>query len=268
MKVVLSRKGMDSKSGGIASPVLPDGTLLSLPIPDGTSGKSYEDLYYEGNSYADIIRQLSPRFDFNKNATCHLDPDIYDGLGGRMGKWVPAYGQCGASASHLDAMEVGVGDWFLFYGMFKQTEDNGGTLRYVRGVPIQHIIYGYMRVGEILNNEEDMRKTCPNHPHSVNSHRVNNRLYLPDQYGTLKYDKRLVLTKEGQDKRRLWSLPAFFADDGISISWQGKNRPVRCGDHAELMSACIGQEFVITAATKELEKELENWVTSLIGDGK
>ncbi len=34
MKVILSRKGMDSTSGGIASPILPDGTLLSLPIPD------------------------------------------------------------------------------------------------------------------------------------------------------------------------------------------------------------------------------------------
>ena len=33
MKVILSRKGMDSESGRVASPILPDGTLLSLPIP-------------------------------------------------------------------------------------------------------------------------------------------------------------------------------------------------------------------------------------------
>jgi len=34
MKIILSRKGFDSKNGGIASPILPDGALLSLPIPD------------------------------------------------------------------------------------------------------------------------------------------------------------------------------------------------------------------------------------------
>jgi hypothetical protein len=33
MKVILSRKGFDSGYGGIPSPVLPDGTMLSLPIP-------------------------------------------------------------------------------------------------------------------------------------------------------------------------------------------------------------------------------------------
>lgn len=43
MKVILSRKGMDSKSGGIANPILPDGTLLSLPIPDKTAGTAYKD---------------------------------------------------------------------------------------------------------------------------------------------------------------------------------------------------------------------------------
>ena len=44
MKVILSRKGMDSESGRVASPILPDGTLLSLPIPDRKSKKKYEDI--------------------------------------------------------------------------------------------------------------------------------------------------------------------------------------------------------------------------------
>ena len=33
MKVILSRKGFDSSFGGYPSPILPDGTLISLPIP-------------------------------------------------------------------------------------------------------------------------------------------------------------------------------------------------------------------------------------------
>ena len=34
MKLILSRKGFDSSCGEQASPIMPDGTLLSLPIPD------------------------------------------------------------------------------------------------------------------------------------------------------------------------------------------------------------------------------------------
>ncbi|RIE11762.1 hypothetical protein SMC3_08215 [Candidatus Cryosericum hinesii] len=33
MRVILSRKGFDSGYGGWASPILPDGRMLSLPIP-------------------------------------------------------------------------------------------------------------------------------------------------------------------------------------------------------------------------------------------
>ena len=50
MKVILSRKGMDSTSGGMASPILPDGTLLSLPIPDKTARTTYKKLSYKGQS--------------------------------------------------------------------------------------------------------------------------------------------------------------------------------------------------------------------------
>lgn len=265
MNVILSRKGMDSRSGGIPSPILPDGTLLSFPIPDGTSGKPYADLTYKGQSLQEIICQVSPRFDFIKNETCHLDPDIYNGLGGRGSSWKPAYGQCDASATHLDKMGVGVGDVFLFYGMYRQTEyREDGTLQYTHGAPILHIIYGYMKVGEILRDPAEIKARCPQHPHAFNAERGNNRLYIPDAYGTFRYDDKLVLTKRGQDSRRLWALPPFFAEGGISISWQGDNRPVLKGDHAELNSVCRGQEFVITTSTAELQQKLLDWVGYVI----
>lgn len=265
MKVILSRKGMDSGAGGIPSPILPDGTLLSFPIPDGTSGRSYADLSYKGQTLQEIIRQVSPHFDFTNNTTCHLDPDIYDGLDGRGSSWKPAYGQCDAAASHLDKMGVGVGDVFLFYGMYRQTEyRDDSTLQYTRGAPILHIIYGYMRVREILRDPVEIKALCPQHPHAFNTERGNNRLYIPDEYGTFRYDDKLVLTKKGQDRRRLWALQPFFADDGISISWQGSNRPILKDGCAELNSACRGQEFVITTSTAELQEKLADWVESLI----
>lgn len=264
MKVILSRKGMDSTAGGMASPILPDGTLLSLPIPDKTSNQKYGDLFYEEQSFCKIIQQLKPDFDFSQNQTCHLDPDIYGNITGRQGEWKPAFGQCGVSAKHLDNLGVGIGDIFLFYGMFRKTErQSDHRLSYVNGSPVRHIIYGYMEVGEILWEEQDIAQYVW-HPHSRNTDRPHNRLYLPKTYGTFHYSESLVLTKREQNNRRLWSLPSFFADSGISVSWQGKNRPVLNGDYAELNSTCRGQEFVITASTAVLEQNLCEWVDSLI----
>lgn len=267
MKVILSRKGMDSEAGGIASPILPDGTLLSLPIPDEMSGKAYKDLYYKDKSFQDIIQQLSPQFDFKKKQTCHLDPDIYNDIKGRCieSDWKPAYGQHGIPAVHLDKFDVGIDDIFLFYGMFRQTEyQSAGTLKYVRNAPIVHVIYGYMKVGAILQDEHDISQHYYWHPHSISNIFPNNRLYLPVSYSTFLYDDSLVLTKFGQSKRQLWALPTFFADDNISISWQGKNRPVLKNGFAELNASCRGQEFVITASSPEAEQELNNWVNDLI----
>jgi hypothetical protein len=265
MKVILSRKGMDSEAGKTPSPILPDGTLLSFPIPDSKSKKSYAELFYNGKSLQDIIQELSPRFDFISQKTCHLDPDLYNGLDGRAENWQPAFGQCDASATHLDTMGVGVGDIFLFYGMYRQTEYRAdGTLRYVRSAPIRHIIYGYMKVGEILRDPAEIKARCPNHPHAVHIERANNRLYLPEEYGTFHYDDKLVLTKPNQNSRRLWALPLFFAKDGISISWQGDNKPEERDGYAELNSVCRGQEFVITTTTTAQQENLSAWVDSLI----
>src|SRR5437763_11628659 len=44
-KIILSRKGFDSAAGGCASPVLPDGRLVSFPIPDD-EGVPYGDLRF------------------------------------------------------------------------------------------------------------------------------------------------------------------------------------------------------------------------------
>ena len=61
MKVILSRKGFDSKAGGVPNPILPDGTLLSFPIPAKIDQLTYQDLQYEGVAYSDILTQLKPK---------------------------------------------------------------------------------------------------------------------------------------------------------------------------------------------------------------
>ena len=79
MRIVLSRKGFDSVSGGGPSPVPEDGTMLSLPIPElpgqGYAPGNLEEVNwrkYDDLALDDDIKkhyQLSGKY-------CHLDPDI------------------------------------------------------------------------------------------------------------------------------------------------------------------------------------------------
>ena len=44
MKIILSRKGFDSGSGGYPNPIMPNGTLLPLPIPSKNDEIRYTDV--------------------------------------------------------------------------------------------------------------------------------------------------------------------------------------------------------------------------------
>lgn len=60
MKIILSRKGFDSENGGYPSPIMPDGRLISLPIPSWDDN-CYSDLILDNEiSYFDIMQQLKP----------------------------------------------------------------------------------------------------------------------------------------------------------------------------------------------------------------
>lgn len=151
MKIILSRKGFDQESGATASPIMPDGTQVSLPIPrDRGRTYSYDDLFFEGRSLSGIIRELKRgRFDIEDKA--HADPDLDEGRLARKPGWRPVFGQTGNDQSHLEYEGVGVGDLFLFYGWFRHTEIlAGGALRYARPRRDLHVIFGWLQVGEVL----------------------------------------------------------------------------------------------------------------------
>ena len=76
MKIILSRKGFDSENGEIPNPILPDGTLLSLPIPDNDGNNTFSSLHWNGMSYYEIIHSLKPRTKIKVDDMCHLDPDL------------------------------------------------------------------------------------------------------------------------------------------------------------------------------------------------
>jgi hypothetical protein len=61
MKIILSRKGVESTYGTKTSPILPDGTLLSIPIPSSTDIIRYRDLKTDNwLNYHSIIKKLKP----------------------------------------------------------------------------------------------------------------------------------------------------------------------------------------------------------------
>ena len=61
MKIILSRKGVDSSAGGFASPIFPDGQMISIPIPDNRAQLRYRDLQAAdaNRSIGKLVRNLS-----------------------------------------------------------------------------------------------------------------------------------------------------------------------------------------------------------------
>lgn len=263
MKVIFSRKGFDSQYGKMPSPVLPDGTLLSLPIPSKTDAETkFTDLYHGNSSYYDIIHSLTPNSNIKEKYSCHLDPDIRKAIIDRPTGWKPAFGQEKTALRHLQKQGVGIGDLFLFFGWFKQTEYIAGQLRYKKDAPDWHVIYGYLQVGEIIDTPTNIPVWLYKHPHAKKE-RWNspNTIYtaspelsfLPQLPGAkcLQFSNKLVLTKE-KCSRSTWNLPDFFWQ--IPISYNANSWKEDC-----FISAAKGQEFVFEANDNALE-----WIIKII----
>lgn len=211
MKVILSRKGFDSKAGGIINPILPDGTLLSFPIPSADSD-TYMGLRFRDIEYNKILCDLG----YVGKQNCHLDPDIRMNIRKeQVFDWKPAFGQIDAAERYLENSQVEEGDIFLFFGRFRRVELIKGKYRYIKpqkedfylGNPVQ-IIFGYLQIGQILK-EPQIIQQYEWHPHAA-ADRLNNKtnaLYIPTKflsfaehmpgYGVFNYDKKRILTKEG-----------------------------------------------------------------------
>ena len=125
MKIVLSRKGFDSSSGGVASPILPDGRLIPLPIPAKNDPHSYDQITINGIPLGPLVEQLTAGR-IERTSRCHLDPDLETSSVPRPAGWRPAFGQIKAAQKHLEANNVGIGDLFLFYGWFRAVKEISG----------------------------------------------------------------------------------------------------------------------------------------------
>jgi hypothetical protein len=289
--VVLSRKGFDGGTGYVPSPILDDGKIVSLPIPDAAGTVTYGDLELSGHSYGKLVTDLKAkqktrngemRF-ITPDDRAHLDPDLIRDIRQRKPGWRPAYGQCGKDATILRNHEVGKGDLFIFFGWFRRCELLDGAYRFLRSEPDLHIVFGYLRVGEVIQVLHDpIPVWAKDHPHLHGTARktdVGNTLFvaadrlglpgdrnLPGAGAFVKFADALRLTAPGMT-RSWWRLPTWFHPrPGVPplSSHENPNRWQLQGDTCLLQSVARGQEFVIDAG--HYPKAIE-WVTDLLLKG-
>jgi hypothetical protein len=273
MKLILSRKGFDSRFGGCASPILDDGTFFSLPIPEKFSRVTLSAIGGRGE-IATIVEDLTNRRKKPVKGIdgVHLDPDLrFDSLPRKQG-WRPLFGQSASAQSHLDSQGVTLGDIFLFFGWFRRVEKWNGRFRFEAGAPDLHMLFGWLEVGDIWRRWQDhcqIPEWASEHPH-VRADYDRNTIYVARETGTTynagvfpSYSDQLVLTRSGQSRSR-WRLPKCFCPrDGKSmLSYHGDPRRWACGEnYVDLQSVALGQEFVIDSGDYP---EVMEWAKALI----
>ena len=279
MRVILSRKGFDSKYGGVPSPILPDGRMISLPIPDKDAPITYGAIQRDGINIGDLAADLTggripPAY------RAHLDPDLDAAAAARPNGWRPIFGQSGAALGHLRKEGVMAGDLFLFFGWFRPVERVADRWRFVRGTKSVHALWGWMKVGVIHACESlpsDVKSWAAGHPHLNGNQPAENdviiaagKLVIADRQlsgsGIFTSRSERVLTRDDAT-RSVWRMPAWMhPESGLAtLSYHGDHKrwstldPESC----QLSSAAIGQEFVLKVKRPEL---LDQWLAKLFAD--
>jgi hypothetical protein len=291
MKVIISRKGFDSGYGGCASPIFPDGSMLSLPIPTSRSRVQYQQLTVRGRNVGQVVEELTGG-KLEKGSTTHLDPDLDCDALPRHPGWRPAFGQTGSQLTHLRNRGVSAGDLFLFFGWFREVDClPDGRLGKAQSASNRQVIYGWLQVDHELRVGSDGQAAVQrfpwlsDHPHVSGAWGEKNSIYVARQHleipgcpelGSLpgggsfgRFAVSRCLTKAGQGKRSLWSLPKGFSPQAglATLSLHGDPSRWRSDydDDARVLldSAKIGQEFVLSTHAPEL---VRGWIRDIFAD--
>jgi hypothetical protein len=245
MKIILSRKGVDSAAGGEASYITRGGDLICIPIPEKNAvghSTNYASIHSNigdlGNFVAPfwIVPNGTKQF-LVPRSKAHLDPDLCSTSLPRKAGWIAAFGQRTPSAVHLLDRHVDRGTLFLFYGWFRDACATFRSPMPLRGknshyAPMGrslHLIFGYLQVEQCYKGEDTgaLLAAFPalsDHPH-LNTPRVNtpnNRLYIATDRlqidglckslpgaGVFAFDQRRRLTAAGEHRRSHWRLEGW-----------------------------------------------------------
>ena len=287
-KLILSRKGFDSGSGGCPSPIFPNGTMFSLPIPSRDE-EAFEDLQHGDIGIASLVNGIT-NGRINRRGRVHLDPDLnFDAYRYRKDRpawqqWRGMLGQAGIAQSHLNKQGVGSGDVFLFFGLYRLVEKTAQGWRFVRGAPELHVLWGWLQVDQKYRVADIGPNDLPwarHHPHLASNYRDDkNTVYAGTAkldlgndddgreiagWGVFpKFDRRLVLTDPDGAGVSNWRLPRWFYPDGNKppLTYHPDPKRWRRGaDHAYLRTVGRGQEFVLDLAHYP---ETVEWLSDLV----
>ena len=239
MKVVFSRKGFDSSYGGVPSPIV-DGIPVSLPIP----GSNGEATTFAARGLGETVERLTGGKLTGAEA-CHDDPMFADGR-----CWL---GQVGAAQGHLAKQGVGIGDHFLFFGLFADP-DTGER---------HHRIFGHMRVAAVgepgkIEAHPEWRAPPRLHPHFAGDWHANNSIWHGPGATARRASPALRLTCEGGPLCR-WQVPRWLKQRGLSYH----TKPARWPKPGILEAVSRGQEFVCDIGKA---REPREWLEGVIAE--
>ena len=280
-RIIISRKGFDSASGGCPSPIFPDGTMYSLPVPGFDEEKPirYRDLYHDHINIGQVVEDLT-RGRHPARHLAGLDPDIRLDAVHRSEGWRGLFGQVGPSQTHLANQSVQDGDVFLFFGLFRRVEEIRTGWHFIRGAPNLHVLWGWLQIEKVRKVEEIRHHKdfewatyhCqfrwygdPRNTIYIATDRLNlNDTDIAAGAGVFpKVHERLVLTQEGRPVSN-WRLPRFFYPGGGKTPLTYHPDLKRWGhdqNHAYLRSAGRGQEFVLHC---DEYPEAVEWLSGLV----
>jgi hypothetical protein len=257
MKIVFSRKGFDSGSGGGPSPIV-QGIPVSFPIPSGPSEPfRYADIEHPDiGPIAPLVEARSKR-GARAASPAHYDPQVPGDPG------IASLGQQGAAQSHLDNQGVGPGDVFVFFGLFRDFDAPRGAA----DAKPHHRIFGMMRteraerVGLARGPDlwRDLGLPRP-HPHAVRPcASENNTIWIGQGRLARSARPELRLTAPGASPS-IWAHPTWLNDTGLSFHAD----PARWSDD-RLRLVSRGQEFVADAAGCDQAVEWIDRLWDLLG---
>jgi hypothetical protein len=267
MKVIFSRKGFDSTSGGKPSLIVDD-TIITFPIPQANTGVFYNDLITPlGVNYNTLFHDLG----IHQFSEAHVDPDLNPDIFGveRPNGWRGIFGQDDSSQTHLSKENVSENDLFLFFGWFKYGTKKGDNFFYTANKKNPdgfHMLWGFLETGKPIKVEKDkIPDWASKHTHVLNKRlhdNSNNTLYpaaeassigLKETFGIFNFSEDLILSNPGN--RSNWKLDKCFKNK--KISHHGNDAKINDSNHFQ--SVGRGQEFVF-----EESIDIENWAVRLI----
>ncbi len=281
MRIIFSRKGFDSASGGNPSPIMPDGRMVSLPIPNKKSQIRYADINRDEFNLGTLVSDLT-----NGNITAsyfaHLDPDLSIDSLARLQGWRPIFGQTGIAQGHLRNNGVTAGDIFLFFGLFRHVIYHSGKIEWDVDSPARHVLWGWLQVDEILNvnNCNHTRfKWAEYHPHFQRKEEANNTVYVAKKHLILPgvengevagagvfpcYSAQLQLTAPSVKTPSLWELPQWFypCNGRPPLTYHANlTRWQRTETGTRLKTVGRGQEFILNC---ENYPESTSWLKKML----